>query len=549
MAEQEVEGQADLASVAGAAVWRRAFVVLFVLLLLVRIMIAAGLPLFGDEAFYWLESRHLAWGYSDLPGMTAWLVALGTSVGGHATFAVRSLFLLVGSVLPWLVVAFARRHFGARTGWQAGLLALGLPLAGSLGVLALPDAMLTVAIMLALLGLDGGLRDNHWRHWLLLALGLVLALASHYRAGMLLLAGLVLALGTPRGRSLWRRPRWYAALLLGSLGAMPAALYNLGHHWAGLDFQLVERNPWTFHADALRQPVEQALVCTPLLYLLLLWAFLHALRRVRQGGPWDLIACVAGTFLVAYFVFGLFADDQRFRVHWPLPGYLPLLAVVPLIATRLWRRQRHRLAAQIGLLLTWSTLAAGQALLLAALLVLCLPPASAPWLRQYNLAEPFDGWEQATAMAAKWMARPGHGNDVLVADNFRLAAELAFGLDDREAVYSLDSPLNAKHGRALQLAQWQLDEKALFALPAGQPVLLAVEETALRARQRPAWLGGLCGRFMQIRALGRIDISRNKRVAFYQAVLRDAPASQPEPRDACVVWRQAYAHYPAAPAD
>ena len=50
---------------------RNAFVALWALLLLVKIVLAAQLPLFVDEAFYWQEGQHLAWAYSDLPGLTA----------------------------------------------------------------------------------------------------------------------------------------------------------------------------------------------------------------------------------------------------------------------------------------------------------------------------------------------------------------------------------------------------------------------------------------------------------------------------------------------
>ena len=46
-------------------------------MLVVKAAVAARLPLFVDEAFYWQEGRHLAAAYSDLPGMTAWLARLG----------------------------------------------------------------------------------------------------------------------------------------------------------------------------------------------------------------------------------------------------------------------------------------------------------------------------------------------------------------------------------------------------------------------------------------------------------------------------------------
>ena len=62
---------------------------------MVKVAIAARLPLFVDEAFYWQEGQHLAAAYSDLPGLTAWLTRLGVELGGHHVLAVRAPFLLI----------------------------------------------------------------------------------------------------------------------------------------------------------------------------------------------------------------------------------------------------------------------------------------------------------------------------------------------------------------------------------------------------------------------------------------------------------------------
>ena len=68
----------------------------------------------------------------------------------------------------------ARREFGEGVGWQAGLLALLLPLAGTMGLLALPDVPLLLASALCL---DAGLRllrkVDRWAA-MELALGLVI---------------------------------------------------------------------------------------------------------------------------------------------------------------------------------------------------------------------------------------------------------------------------------------------------------------------------------------------------------------------------------------
>src|SRR3546814_2667265 len=121
---------------------------------------ASRLPLFVDEAFYGQGSRHLSWSYSDLPGLTAWLIRLGDFMfgdlmPGEGPLALRAPFLLVAAALPWLVVRITAREFDQRSAWLAGIATLLLPLAGSLGLLALPDVPMALATLLCI---DAGAR-------------------------------------------------------------------------------------------------------------------------------------------------------------------------------------------------------------------------------------------------------------------------------------------------------------------------------------------------------------------------------------------------------
>ncbi len=524
----------DEGSVAvGFARWRAAFVTGFVLLVLAKAILAATLSPFGDEAFYWQESRHLAWGYSDLPPLTAWLIHLGEWVAGHGLLGMRWPFLLIGSSLPWLVRALAREIFDERAGWQAGLLCLALPLAGTLGVLALPDAPLTVAIMLALYALVRAMNGNRWRDWLMLGVALDLCWLTHYRAAMPMLAGLLLFVLTPRGRRQWRRGGFWLAMAVAALGLIPLIVSNWQQRGAGVAFQLVERNPWQFHVDALVQPLEQALACTPLMYALLLWAAWRCwqLRR-HEGAPWDVLAVVSLSFIVLYFALGLFADDLRFRAHWPLPGYLPLLAALPVLlrSPGAWSKRVLRLAFGLAAL--------GQ---LAGLLYLGMAasPAGAQALAGVKaFPARFVGWRESGAAAGALLDPVPR---VLVADNFMLAAEIDFQLDGRVPVYVLSSPLNVKHGRAPQLAIWQRDEAALRRAHAGQAMLLAVDETALRVRERPEWLRTLCGRIEQPQPLQRLDLFEGRRrVAFYAGRVPASSSLAASADDRCLVWQRAH---------
>ncbi|BDU21240.1 hypothetical protein DYGSA30_26970 [Dyella sp. GSA-30] len=516
--------------------WRDAFVTAFVGLLAIKLLIACTLSPFGDEAFYWMESRRLAWGYSDLPPLTAWLIRLGESIAGHSLIGMRWPFLLLGGVLPWLVVWFAREAFDRRAGWQAGLLCLALPLAGSLGVLALPDVPLTVAIMLAMLALLRAMRGNRLSDWMLLGSALGMAWATHYRAAMAMLAGLLLLLVTERGRLQWRRGGLWLALLLAALGLVPLAISNWQQRGAGIAFQLVERNAWQFQVDALVQPLEQAVACTPLLYGMLLWAAWMCWRRRKEGAPWDLIAVVSLSFIVLYFVLGLFADDLRFRAHWPLPGYLPLLAALPV----LWRAQAQKRGWRRFAWLAFALAAIGQLSGMAYLGLAASRDGAAALASFKAFPSNFVGWRESGDSARELLRdKPA----VLVADNFMLAAELDFQLGAERPVYSLDSPLNVKHGRAPQLTAWRLDETGLRNAHAGEPVLLAVDETALRERERAAWLGTVCNRLIEIQSLTRLDLfAGRKRIAFYAARVPEASSSSaPADPAHCLVWQRAVA--------
>ena len=129
---------------------RRGFIALWLLVFAIKLVVAARLPLFVDEAFYWQEGRHLAWAYSDLPGLSAWLARIGDAIAPGNVLALRLPFLLIGAAVPWLVVRITVRELDARSGWLAGSLAVLLPLAGTLGLLALPDAPLLLASVLCL---------------------------------------------------------------------------------------------------------------------------------------------------------------------------------------------------------------------------------------------------------------------------------------------------------------------------------------------------------------------------------------------------------------
>ncbi|ALR04147.1 glycosyltransferase family 39 protein [Xylella fastidiosa] len=421
----------------------RIFVILWALVTAVKVVIAVRLPLFVDEAFYWQEGQHFALAYSDLPGMTAWLSRLGVMLGGYHLLALRLPFLLIAALLPWLVARIAARWFGPLLGWRAGLLVLLMPLSATLGILALPDVPMALAVVLCL---DAGARLLHEIDAisvLELATGLLLGALSHYRFVGVIGIGLIALLCMPQGRALLRDPRLWVALIIGALGWLPLLLWNVDNHEAGLRFQFIERHPWNFQAKGALFLLIQTLFVTPLLAYAMArvaWLAVYGNERVQ----WRYFGLLGGISTVGIFLLGFFTDNERVSFHWTLPGYFALLIVVPQVLMG-WPRHWRRVAWGMAVIGGFSAYAYYFAV-------------SVPGLRELSAGmgyypRNFAGWDElAEAVRAELRQQPGTR---ILAGNFKVGAELGFRLRDPR-IQVMPSLVNDRHGRTAQIQQWGL---------------------------------------------------------------------------------------------
>lgn len=524
MRESEGGGQSGMQGSSA----RVKFIAAWALLLALKLLFAVAMPLFGDEAFYAWEALHPAWAYSDLPGGTAALVGLGTFLLGDSQAGVRVAFVALGAALPWLVVRLARRVAARwpdlRTSpeaeddrpWLAGLWSLPIPLLMPLGVMALPDALLTFATLLALDACTGMLDDRDAKvapgparpartpGGLDAQFGLALALGAlaHYRfAPLILLGGLAFLLAGGSRRLRW--PGLWMALAAGALAWLPLVHFNLGVDAAGLRFQIMERHPWDFHAAGLGQPLLQAIITTPLLYALFLWALWFALRRRPTGAcpgettsPVRFLACAGLGVWLFYALLAPFVDRARFSLHWPLPAYLAAAALLPFALRDVRSAWPRRLAP-------WAAgLAAVATLAMAAAFTLPASPAIAARSAGTSLyPDNFVGWRE---IGRALQPRLGPG-DVVVADHFMLAAQLSFQLDRRAEVFVLDHWNNHKHGRAAQLALWGYDEAGMDRIAPGRRAWIAFEVGETPAAERAQWVGRVCRWFADVRFVETVE--------------------------------------------
>lgn len=315
-----------------------------VALTLIRLLVAARIPLSPDEAYYWVWSRALAPGYLDHPPMVALWIRAGTFIGGDTTLGIRLLAPLAVAAGTYLLAWAAEDLFpGRRLGLPAAALLNATLLLGVGAVTMTPDTPLIFCWTATLAALARLIRTGDGRWWLAVGLAAGAAMASKY-TGSLLGVGILLWL-VLHGRA-WFRSAWlWAGGALAVAATAPVVAWNAAHHWASFAKQGGRTGVW-HPADALAHLGEliagQIGLLTPLVFLLMVIGTSLALRRWREPS----LALLAALIVPGLLVFVVHAVGDRVQANWPAILY-PAAAIAASASGRRWR-----LAAASGFALT-----------------------------------------------------------------------------------------------------------------------------------------------------------------------------------------------------
>jgi 4-amino-4-deoxy-L-arabinose transferase-like glycosyltransferase len=379
---------------------------------IIRLAVAASVPLAPDEAYYWIWSHALAGGYLDHPPMVALWIKAGTMLFGQTALGVRLLGPLAAALASWMLFDTARVLLGPRAGVIAVLLLNASLLVGVGAIIMTPDSPLVffwTAAFWAMARLAAG-GSGWW--WLAAGLAGGLALDSKYTALFLWIGIGLWALLTPAIRPWLRRWQPWVACAVGLILFTPVLAWNAAHGWAGLARQGGRVDDWQ-PARALQFQAEllggQIGLLTPLVWLLAMAGLVAAIRHAwtRRDPAWSLIAALS---LPPVLVFVQHAFGDRVQGNWPAIIY-PALTVA---AGGMAMRQRWWAGAMsLGFAIT--ALAYVQAITLALPL---LPPRFDP------IALRLAGW---TKLAVQVEAlRPAAGADFVATTSYGLSSELAW---------------------------------------------------------------------------------------------------------------------------
>ena len=250
---------------------RSALLTLLALIVLIagwRAMVAAGVSLSVDEAYYVAWSKSPDLGYWTKPPMIAWTIGAARLLCGESAGCVRLVPVIAFPLSTLLMFALARRL--SFTEWQACIAALAfatLPMTSFYGVAATTDGLLLLYWIAAMLFLRIALDGNRIA-WLVAGGCMGFALLSKYSAGIFA-ASVALAMLHPSWRHWWRSPWPWLAGVMALLVFSPNLWWNFTHgaptfaHTA----EISQHGGYSAHPDAMLEfLLSQFLVAGPIIF-------------------------------------------------------------------------------------------------------------------------------------------------------------------------------------------------------------------------------------------------------------------------------------------
>lgn len=284
--------------------------VLIVLAALLCINMVQGyfMGLAHDEAYYWVYSRYLDWGYFDHPPLTAPAVGAGYWLIPNE-LGVRMVFLIMLAVSLW----YMWKLTDGRDAALFIILVLSFGLFQIVAILATPDTPLLFFATMFFVVMRDYLKKDGVGSALLLGLSMALMLYSKYH-GILVILFTVFAV--PR---LLKMRTFWLAVAAGALLFTPHIVWQVRHNFVTIAFQLGRTSIW-FNADYITKYVTGQIGSAGVFSgLILLYVMFF---RFKSATEFDRVLKYNCVGTLAFFL--LASLKGRVEANWTIVAFVPL---------------------------------------------------------------------------------------------------------------------------------------------------------------------------------------------------------------------------------
>ncbi len=292
---------------------------LLLLLLVANGIQAAFTPIIGDEAYYWMWSQRMDWGFFDHPPLVALMINIGDTLFS-GTFGMRLVTVLFSVISCWALWHLIPPKHRERPFSALLLVVLFFvsPVFSVYGFITTPDAPLLLFSVLYLWGFVNFQKKASLRNGVLVGVMAAGLMYSKYHGVLLIVFSFLSDL------SLLKKRNFYVATLVGLLLYTPHLLWLYENDFATFKYHLVQRADREFKLkNVSAYLLNCVLLLNPLLLGLFVWLW------VKEGTR---TVINRRLYLWVFWGFLLFFGFSSLRDHvepqWIAIAALPMLLML-----------------------------------------------------------------------------------------------------------------------------------------------------------------------------------------------------------------------------
>jgi hypothetical protein len=277
--------------------------------IIINLIQAGATELFDDEAYYWVYSRFLSWGYFDHPPMIAILIKAGYAIFENE-LGVRLFIVLMNGgtiiLISRLIDPINNKLFYA--------IALSIAVAHVGGMIAVPDVPLLFFVALFFLAYKQFLRKMNFLNSVKLGVCISLMLYTKYH-GILIVFFTMLS-----NIKLLKKYQIYIVFVVSFLLFFPHVYWQCIHDFPSVRYHLIERNASTYRVGfTIEFILSQLLLAGPIIGWLLLWSSF----KYKPGNGIE--RALKYTLVGFYAFFMLSTFKGRVEANWTIPAFISIM--------------------------------------------------------------------------------------------------------------------------------------------------------------------------------------------------------------------------------
>jgi 4-amino-4-deoxy-L-arabinose transferase-like glycosyltransferase len=400
------------------------FILFLVLTFILNLLQSYFTGLHPDEAYYWVYSKFLAWGYFDHPPMVALFIKAGYSLFQN-TLGVR-LFTVISNLGAIILLYQIVKKYSPNI--QLFIIMISSVLLFHVyAFITTPDVPLFFFSVLFLYVYQIYLKEDklYWAIFLGLVCGALML--SKYHGILLILLVLISNL------NLFKRKSFYLVIFLGVLVCLPHLYWQYENNFPSFYYHIIDRSATPYHFNYTSQYfLDQLLMMGPLVgWLLFYYGF-------KQKANQDEFLKSLKFVLYGVFIFFFFSTFKgRVQAQWPLIEFIALFILAYIYASKnIHHFYKFKWLFGINIFL----------IILARFIIMGFIPAA----NKIKFVANFQGYD----VWAKQLKNNAKGKNVIFVDGFQQASYYNFYTNSLNAV-----AYNSINYRQTQYDLWPLENR------------------------------------------------------------------------------------------